>query len=532
LNNTPDFEMKIKDINTRKLWPYSEVQKVLKRHNNDTNYVYTFETGFGPSGLPHIGTFGEVVRTKFIINALKEFGLRTRLIVFSDDLDGLRKVPEGMPSWVTEYLGKPVSTIPDPFDKYSSFSEHMNTKLKEMLNWMEIDYEFKSSKETYEKGEFDEAIQILLKNYQNLENIIAPTLSKETLANWHPFFPICEQCGKVLTTVVKQINLDDFTVHYVCDKQHGEVKGCGHEAVLTALKGHGKMTWRVDWPMRWFALKIDYELYGKDLIESFTIGKKIMKKIFTTREPENMFYEMFLDENGAKISKSRGKGVTVEQWLRYGTLESLNLLMYRRPQKAKELSFKIIPSYVDDVVLLSQDYHSKKDIQEHEFNFITNFRAGEKHFPPVSYMLICNLMTALKSTDTEFIISYLSQQKNLTEEHLKSKFLSDLIEKASNYYYDFLSAHRHKFSFTDEEISYLEQLIEILKTEKTAEEIHTSVYDIAKQHDIKPQHLFKVIYHAIIGQDRGPRIGNFVKIIGQEKTIQIIRESLKSFQDN
>lgn len=528
LSNTPFWEMKTRDIEKRKLWPYSEAQKILNRHDFDSDYTYTFETGFGPSGLPHIGTFGEVVRTEFIINALKEFGFKTQLIAFSDDLDGLRKVPEGMPSCLTEHLGKPVSSIPDPFEKYSSFSKHMNTKLQEMLNWMGIDYQFRSSKQTYEEGDFDEAIKILLTNYENLENIIAPTLSKDTLKNWHPYFPICENCGKVLTTEVKKIHLHDYSVHYVCSKQHGDVQGCGYEGVQSALKGRGKLTWRVDWPMRWYALNVDYELYGKDLIESFTIGKKIMKKIFKAHEPENMFYEMFLDEKGAKISKSKGKGLTVEGWLRYGTIESLNLLMYRRPQKAKELSFNIIPSYVDDVISLSHSYHGKKDITEHEFNFITNFQALKKQFPPVSYMLICNLMSALKTADKNFIKNYLSKQKELTEEDLQSDFLNGLIDKAANYYKDFFSAHRQVFSFTEKEISYLEQFMNFLNTEKTAEEIHTSVYEIAKEHDIKPQAFFKIIYHALIGQDRGPRLGNFVTMIGQEKTIEIIRESIYS----
>lgn len=520
-----------KAIEKRRLWPYCEATKILKRHNFSTDHVYTFETGFGPSGLPHIGTFGEVVRTEFIINALKEFGYKTKLITFSDNLDGLRKVPEGMPDWIKEHLGKPVSSIPDPYEKFSSFSEHMNDKLKKMLEWMEIDYQFKSSKETYESGEFDEAIKLLLENYKVLEGIIAPTLSKDTLQNWYPFFPICEECDKVLTTVVKDVNLDDYTVSYVCNKSHDTIHGCGYEGTQTALKGRGKMTWRVDWPLRWYALKIDYELYGKDLIDSFDIGKNIMKKIFKTRSPENMFYEMFLDENGAKISKSKGKGLTVEEWLKYGNLESLHLLMFRRPRQAKELSYKIIPSYVDDVISFAKSYHSKVEVEEHEFNFITNFHAKETFFPDISYMLICNLMTALKSTDKELIKNYLSKQKNLTDRDLNSNFFDVLIDKSSRYYNDLISKQKHEITFSKEEIFYLKQFIELLHTELSGEEIHNAVYNLARENNLKPKDFFKIIYHALIEQDRGPRLGNFVEMIGREKTIELINNTISCFLD-
>ncbi|MCP4106291.1 MAG: lysine--tRNA ligase [Desulfobacteraceae bacterium] len=514
-------------ITSKKLWPFGEAEKVLKRHNYDPERIYTFETGFGPSGFPHIGTFGEVVRTEFIINALKEAGLKTKLIVFSDDLDGLRKVPDDMPEWLGEHLGKPVSSIPDPYEKTGSFSEHMNSKLEEMLNWMDMDYEFKSSKQCYENGEFDDAIRILLKNYDKLEKIIAPTLSKETLQNWYPFFPICEKCGNVLTTMVKKVNLEDYTVEYSCSKSHGTLNGCGYEGVQTALKGHGKMTWRVDWPMRWYALDVDYELYGKDLIESFKIGKKIMNQIFRTKEPENMFYEMFLDENGAKISKSKGKGLTVEGWLKYGTVESLYLLMYRRPRKAKELSFNIIPSYVDDVISLSSGFHDNPDLKEHEFNFITRFCAKEKNFPKISYMLVCNLMAALKSDDSALIKNYLSQQKDLTEQDIESDFFNDIIEKAGRYYHDFVAGKKHELKLSDEDIFLLGQFVGLLHTELTSEEIHNSVYAIARKNGRNPGEFFKLIYSVFIGQDRGPRIGNFVKMIGQEKSVEIISSTLK-----
>jgi len=513
------------EIEGRKLWPYVEAKKVLNRHNYDPDYIYTFESGFGPSGFPHIGTFGEVVRTEFIINALKEFGFKTKLIVFSDDLDGLRKIPEGMPAWLKEHLGKPVSSIPDPFGDCSSFSEHMNNKLKKMLDWMDIDYQFRSSKATYESGEFDEGLRILLSNYKALEDIIAPTLSEKTLQTWYPFLPICKNCGKVLTTIVRDLNLQNSTVRYSCTKDHEEVSGCGYEGEQSFLGRHGKVTWRVDWPLRWYALKVDYELYGKDLIESFIIGKKIMNRIFGVEEPANMYYEMFLDETGAKISKSKRGGLTVEDWLNYGNIESLLLLMFKQPQKAKELSFKIIPWYVDNIIISSRDFHSKKNVKEHEFNFITRFNAKDHIYPNISYMLICNLMAALKTEDKTLIKDYLSKQKDLSRSDLESDFADELIEKASRYYSDFISTETYEVSLSTDDISYIGQVVCLLYNDLTAEAIHNSIYEIAKRNNIEPQKLFKSLYLALIGQESGPRLGSFIKMIGQEKAIAILLNS-------
>jgi len=516
------------EIESRKLWPYTEARKILSRHNYDQDYRYIFESGFGPSGFPHIGTFGEVVRTEFIINALKEFGFKTKLIVFSDDLDGLRKVPEDMPAWLKEHLGKPVSAIPDPFGEFSSFSEHMNHKLRQMLDWIEIDYVFKSSKETYESGEFDEGLKILLANYQALEDIIIPTLSSKTRENWHPFFPVCERCGKVLTTTVQEVNLPESTVKYSCNKGHNDIAGCGYEGEQSFLGGHGKVTWRVDWPLRWYALKVDYELYGKDLIDSFIIGKKIMNNIFHTKEPANMYYEMFLDETGAKISKSKGKGLSVENWLQYGNIESIRLLMFKHPKKAKELSYKIIPWYVDNVIISSRDFHSRENNKEHEFSFITRFKTKDSYYPDIRYMLICNLMTALKTTDKKMIKDYLAKQQDLNITDKESNFIDELIDKAARYYNDFVSTEHHELVLTSQDTRLIGQVIDLLHTDQTAETLHNAIYETARKNDVEPQALFKILYICLIGQERGPRLGSFIKMIGQEKTIDILQNGVKA----
>jgi lysyl-tRNA synthetase class 1 len=511
-------------LSARKLWPYAEAKKVLERHGYDREYTYRFESGFGPSGFPHIGTFGEVLRTNFIMQAVREFGFRTKLIVFSDDLDGLRKVPEGMPAWLAEHLGKPVSSIPDPFGEHGTFSEHMNARLRDMLATIGggIEYEFRSSRAAYESGEFDEGIRILLKDFKKLEEIIAPTLSEDTLRTWYPFFPICENCGKVLTTVVTGVDAEAATVSYECRKPHETVKGCGHVGTQSALGGRGKLTWRVDWPLRWYALKIDYELYGKDLIDSFAVGRKIMRGVFGAPEPASMYYEMFLDEQGAKISKSKGKGLGVAEWLTYGTPESLNLLMFRKPQKAKELSLQIIPRYVDDAIAIARDRTGKPEAVEHEHDFILDERAGGKAYPPeVSYGLICNLMTALKSTDGAMLKNYLGEAVAGGD----GRAMDELIEKAGAYYRDFMLTHRQEFQFTEGERALLARFAIALGEDLEADAIHSLVYDIAVEAGVPPAELFKTLYHALIGQDRGPRLGSFIKMIGREKAVELLNSA-------
>ncbi len=518
------------ELKKRKQWPYAEALKILKRHRFSTEQVYTLETGFGPSGLPHIGTFGEVVRTEFIRSALKEYGFKTRLISFSDDLDGLRKVPENMPGWLKEHLGKPVSSIPDPFGKEESFSAHMNSRLRKMLDDMGVEYEFHTSKESYRGGCFNEGIITLLDQFHQLEEIIAPTLSADTLASWYPFFPLCTKCGKVMTTRVLSYSSAKHTAEYICDKPYGDFRGCGNHEEISVLSGGGKMTWRVDWPLRWFALGIDYELYGKDLIDSFKIGQKIMRRIFRTPEPENMFYEMFLDEDGSKISKSKGSGLTVEEWLRYGSYDSLVYLMYKMPKKAKELSHRIIPQYAGEVNTLSADLfarEAKGEVKEHAFRFVRFGRTGSAPLPQVSYSLICNLLSALKTDDISLLKTYLFKIEPSLKEANEEE-LNELLQKALNFYNDLYEKEGEVYHFSDTERKALQDLIAYLRVPREdVQELHDTIFTIARSHGLQPGAFFKTLYHAIVHHERGPKLATFILTIGQEKTISLIEESLQ-----
>jgi len=329
--------------NQSNAWPFKEAQKLLKSINHKTpkkGYVL-FETGYGPSGLPHIGTFGEVARTIFIKNAFNIISkIPSKLIAFSDDMDGLRKVPDNVPNqkMLSMHMDMPLSKIPDPFEKYNSFAEHNNEKLKSFLDKFNFEYEFKSSTESYLNGDFDETLLKILNNYNEIMEIILPTLGKERRNSYSPFLPICEETNKVLQVPIRNINLDNGTIEYTNN----------NKTIRTEVtSGKCKLQWKADWAMRWAALDVNYEMNGKDLTPSFDLSKNIVKKI-GGKPPVNMVYELFLDQNGEKISKSKGNGLSIEEWLNYGTEESLALFMYQNPQRAKKLYFDVIPKNVDE----------------------------------------------------------------------------------------------------------------------------------------------------------------------------------------
>ncbi|MBZ0306956.1 MAG: lysine--tRNA ligase, partial [Anaerolineae bacterium] len=352
------------------LWPDKEAQQILKFHRAET---YVVETGFGPSGKPHFGTFGEVVRTNYVMLALNELGHKTRLIAYSDDMDGLRKIPEGFPGWLKEYIGRPVSRIPDPFEEYPSFSARMNALLVKMLDELQLDYELRVSSVCYPEGAFNEQIKMVIQNYEAVQEIIFPYLRDETKEHWFPFFPICEHCGSISHTRVTAVDKENLILNYTCDREFGGVPGCGHSGQVQALNGNGKLQWKVDWPARWHAFGVHYEMFGKDLIESAEVGDRIVQRVFKGKPPVHMFYELFLDHIGRKISKSKGTGLTAEEWQRYGTHDSLMLLMMDKPREATKLYPGIIPRYVDTAMKAADAYFSgdpKLEREAHTYQFI------------------------------------------------------------------------------------------------------------------------------------------------------------------
>lgn len=328
-----------------KSWPFKEARQLKKRFKEAPGGRVKFETGFGPSGLPHIGTFAEVARTTWVQHAFRALtGLPTELIAFSDDMDGLRKVPPGMPNqeMLVEHLGKPLCHIPDPFDECESYSAYMNLQLKKFLNSYQFSYHFQSSNEAYTRGDFNEGLSLILQNVEAIRSVILPTIGEEKRGNWSPFFPICEKCGSINNTRVTGYHPLDNTIDYVCDHSDGLVKCCGHKGSTSIHNGHVKVGWKVDWALRWYSYDINYEMYGKDLIDSAKLSGKITR-IMGKQPPAGFFYELFLDEEGKKISKSKGKGLTIDTWTHYAPLESLLYFLFQNPKQAKRLFWGVVP---------------------------------------------------------------------------------------------------------------------------------------------------------------------------------------------
>jgi len=507
-------------------WPFQEAKALLKRVGNKTpekGYVL-FETGYGPSGLPHIGTFGEVVRTTMVRHAFSLLSdLPTKLFAFSDDMDGLRKIPENLPNKeiISPHIGKPLTAIPDPFGTHDSFGAHNNARLQAFLDDFGFDYDFKSSTETYKSGGFDDALLRVLERYDDVINVILPTLGEERRATYSPFLPVCQKTGQVLQVPVIERNVDAGTIVYE------DVDGSKVETLVTG--GLCKLQWKVDWAMRWAALDVDYEMSGKDLIESVKQSGKICRILGAT-PPVNLTYELFLDENGEKISKSRGNGLSVEEWLSYAPPESLALFMYQKPKAAKRLYFDVIPRNVDDYLSHLNSFADLDDDKKLN-NPAWHIHQGQ---PPeqevqLSYNILLNLASVCHTEDKAVLWHFISRYRpDATPE--TAPFLDRLVGCAINYYRDFVKPAKKFRAATDRELAALTDLLaslEIMETGATAETIQTEVYEIGKRHEFENlRDWFKALYEILLGQSEGPRMGSFIALYGIDESRTLIKRAI------
>ncbi len=524
-------------------WPYREAQNVvdrLERTGADADEPVIFETGFGPSGLPHIGTFSEVARTSWVQRAFSQLSDRpTRLVAFSDDLDGLRKVPENIPNgdMVGEHLGKPLCDIPDPFGEEDSFAGYMNAQLCSFLDSFGFDYEFVSSKDRYRNGDFNAGLLRILERYDEVRDVIIPTLREHKREDWSPFFPICENCGKVNNTRVTDVHPDDGAVSYVCDQSFRGSEACGHSGTVEVTDGNVKVGWKVDWAMRWYSLGIDYEMYGKDLIESAELSGDIVRAL-GGEPPAGMFYEMFLDENGAKISKSKGTGLSIDEWLQYGPLESLAWYIFKNPGKAKRLFFETIPRSTDQYLDARTEFGTTESTDARRdtpifFIDADAIDAGDdvSYDSEISYSMLMNLVSVLNTDDRDIVWDYLRQYDDSVEQD--ADVIDDLIDRALRYYRDFVLPTK-EFRLPDDEVMVgVEQLVDFLADYDgdDAEEIQSAAYSAGKDNDISLGKWFKSMYRLLLGQDRGPRLGTFIHLYGVDETRQLIEERLSEESD-
>jgi lysyl-tRNA synthetase, class I len=520
--------------NISKAWPYEEARRVLKRypHGKADGKPIIFETGYGPSGLPHIGTFNEVLRTTMVRRAFAEMSdAPTKLIAFSDDMDGLRKVPDNVPNQalLAEHLGKPLTRIPDPFEKFDSFAAHNNAKLREFLDQFGFEYEFISSTTMYEGGQFDEALKGVLRHYQGIMDIMLPTLRAERAATYSPVLPVSPKSGVVLQVPVTVVDADAGLISFEDE---------GETITQSILGGQAKLQWKVDWAMRWVALGVDYEMYGKDLTDSGIQSGKIAKEL-GGRKPEGMIYEMFLDEKGEKISKSKGNGLSLEDWLSYGTEESLAFYAYREPKSAKQLHLGVIPRAVDEYFQMRAGY-ADQALDKQLGNAVHHVHAAKgeavpTQAPPVTFGLLLNLAGVMGANATApqvwgYLVNYVPDADAETHPELAT-----LIELALAYNRDHVAPTLQRRKGEGVEVEALKRLdaeLAALPANASAEDVQNIVYEIGKSQfgDFggfeNLRDWFKALYETLLGSSAGPRMGSFIALYGIDNTRRLIAEAL------
>jgi lysyl-tRNA synthetase class 1 len=531
---TPQLEPAlIGALNDAKAWPFEEARRLIKRLHKlkvGTAKTVIFETGYGPSGLPHIGTFSEVARTSMVRQAfevLTEGEYNTRLICFSDDMDGLRKVPDNVPNkeLLSAHLHKPLSRVPDPFaNGYPSFAAHNNARLRAFLDQFGFDYEFFSATECYESGRLDETLLKMLEAYGEVMDIILPTLGPERRATYSPFLPICPRTGHVLQVPMIGRDPKKGTIVY-------EDPETGQKVETPVTGGHVKCQWKADWALRWVALDVDYEMAGKDLIDSVTLSSKVCRALGGT-PPEGFNYELFLDDKGEKISKSKGNGLSVEEWLLYASPESLSLFMFQKPRSAKRLYFDVIPRAVDEYLQFTTAYPSQEPKQKLD-SPVWHIHAG--HPPavdmPITFGLLLNLVSASNAHDADVLWGFI---RRLAPDASPKKFpvLNKLVGYALRYYADFVEPSKTFRAPTDTERGALKALnaeLANVQPGASAQELQTIVYETGKTNGFAEnlRDWFKAIYEVLLGQSQGPRFGGFIKLYGIDETRALIDKALK-----
>ena len=508
-------------------WPFVEAKKILrdKKISIGKKGKITLQTGYGPSGLPHIGTFGEVARTSMIVNALNHLtDIPKEIITFSDDMDGLRKIPDNVPNQelLNQYLHKPLTSVPDPFKKYNSFGEHNNEMLKNFLNQFEFQYNFKSSTVLYKSGFFNSTLQIVLEKYQDIMDIIIPTLGKERQKTYSPFLPICSETGIVLEIPVLEILKEKSKI--IFDNN-------GKKLEVSILDGNCKLQWKVDWAMRWYALDVDFEMYGKDLIESAILSTKIIK-LMGKNNPSGFAYELFLDEKGEKISKSKGNGITIDQWLKYASPESLSLFMYQNPKRAKKLYKEIVPKAVDEYLDFIEKGNNQNELQL-LMNPVWHVHNGKmpKEKIIMTFSMLLNLVEASNADTKELLWKFVKKYKKDISEN-EHPIFDNLISYAIKYFQDVIKQKKKYKKPNDSEKNVLKALINTLETcndEMTPEDIQTKIYSTGKENGYKEnlRDWFKLIYEVVFGDENGPRMGNFISFFGVNETKQLIKDKIK-----
>ncbi len=525
-----------------KAWPFEEARKIVGRARRlEPGKTIIFETGYGPSGLPHIGTFGEVARTTMVRTAFRvitEDKVATRLICFSDDMDGLRKVPTNIPNQdaMREFINQPLTRVPDPFGEYESFGGGNNARLRKFLDRFGFQYEFMSATETYRSGRFDATLLRMLAEYDRVMEIMLPSLGEERQRSYSPFLPVSPTTGAVLQVPIVERKVEAGTIVFR-DPDNGD-----RLTEVPVTGGAVKCQWKADWAMRWAALGVDYEMSGKDLIDSVKLSTQICRALGGD-PPDGFNYELFLDENGQKISKSKGNGLTIDEWLTYAAPESLSLYMFHKPRAAKKLYFDVIPRAVDEYFQFLHGY-PEQDEDRRLGNPVWHIHAGNPPAidMPVTFGMLLNLASASNTHDKAVLWGFIRRHiRGVTPEtHPK---LDELVGYAVRYYNDFVlpqKVFRHADEIERQALAEVDRKLAALPADADAEAIQSAILDVARAIPRYQDHerqgpnggpgvsvaWFSTLYQILLGQERGPRFGSFVAIYGIPETRALIKKAL------
>jgi lysyl-tRNA synthetase class 1 len=493
--------------------------------------------GLGASGLPHVGSFGDAARSFAVTLALKDQGFRSELVAFSDDKDGLRKVPAGFPENTKEHLGYPVTDIPDPFKCHTSFGEHMSSLLLEALDKSNIQYNFISATRAYKDGLFNDEIKTILTNATRVGEIVKEEVGQKRYTEALPYFPICKSCGRIYTTTAHKYLADEEKILYTCSGMEIKGKwleGCGHNGEANYRKGEGKLSWKSEFAVRWKALDIRFEAYGKDIEDSVRINDRISREILHYEPPQHARYEMFLDKSGKKISKSAGNVLTPQVWFQYGSPRSLILLMLKRFTGTRELSVVDIPQYMNEIDELEDIYFGKKNIENTKelakltglYKYCWWLKPPAKLSAHIPYNLLAYLVkVAPRGKETEFTVKKLSEyfHKNVKlDDNLRQR-----IGYAINWNNDFTEIKETSIKLSTEEREALKNLVEDLQQELDEEKTQSTIFEIARKHNIPPRRFFKILYIVLLGSPEGPKMGPYIVTMGRQNVAETLTRALK-----
>ncbi len=533
-------------------WADQFAEKIIAREETLKRGITNFrvESGLGASGIPHIGSFGDVLRQYAIKLALEDVGKKSELIAYSDDRDGLRKVPSGFDASLEKYIGVPVTDIPDPFRCHTSYGEHMSSILIDAMDRTGVEYTFKSGTEVYKSGALDKYIEKILANRLRIGQIINEMVGQEKFLELYPYYPVCGKCGRIYTTRVVEVLMKERKVKYACDQEfEGKnqttgksviVRGCGNSGESPYSKSNGKLAWKVEFASRWSAFEIVFEAVGKDIRDSVGINDRICKEILGFEPPIHLYYELFLESGGKKISKSVGNVFTAQDWLRYGSKKSIALLMFKRVTGTRELSPEDIPKYMNEVDDLDRIYFGEKKLAneketnqlERLYEFVNFMKRPAKPSFRINYDTLVNLTKVLpieKEERAKVMAELLEQTGHANKADVKD--LEERIEYAANW----VSVMKDEIKPADVAISPAEksalaEFADCLRANMSADEAQSLVFNIIKNSGLDAGRFFKILYAIILGIERGPKVGKLVSILGEKRIAGAIRKRIISTQ--